>query len=416
VKRVLLVAFHFPPYDSSSGLHRTLSLAHYLPRFGWEPLVLTAHTRAYGKPKSAPDPTSASNSLVVRRACAFDAARHFSVRGRYPGALALPDRWSSWFLGAVPAGLGMIRKYKPALIWTTYPLATAHSIGAALSRLSGLPWIADFRDPMVECIDGHWFPENEAVRRARLTIERRVAQRARGATFCTDSASTIFSERHAAAGAPVCRVIENGYDPGAFDAAAAASAPPRPGALHLVHSGTLYPGLDRDPSSFLRAIARLRERGQWPKHAHVTLRATGFDAVYRPTIEQLRLGDCVSLAPAVDYATALREMLEADGLLLFQGRTSNPAVPAKAYEYLRARRPILALLDDDGETAALLRRAGVGTLAPINDVDRIEAALATFVTNLARGAHRVLDEAGSEAFSRIHRVREFAGFFAQIAA
>ena len=83
---------------------------------------------------------------VVERAFAVDAARHLAVRGRYPAIVARPDRWAAWWLGAVPRSLAMIRKYRPAAIWSTYPIATAHTIGQTLHRLSGLPWIADFRD------------------------------------------------------------------------------------------------------------------------------------------------------------------------------------------------------------------------------------------------------------------------------
>ncbi|MDH5537680.1 MAG: glycosyltransferase, partial [Betaproteobacteria bacterium] len=47
VKRVLMVAFHFPPMNVSSGIQRTLRFAQYLPEFNWEPLILSAHPRAY---------------------------------------------------------------------------------------------------------------------------------------------------------------------------------------------------------------------------------------------------------------------------------------------------------------------------------------------------------------------------------
>lgn len=48
MKRLLMIAYHFPPIHGSSGVQRTLRFARYLPEFGWEPIVLTAHTRAYG--------------------------------------------------------------------------------------------------------------------------------------------------------------------------------------------------------------------------------------------------------------------------------------------------------------------------------------------------------------------------------
>ena len=52
MKRVLMIAFHFPPLAGSSGIQRTLRFARHLPQFGWEPLVLTAHPRAYERVRS----------------------------------------------------------------------------------------------------------------------------------------------------------------------------------------------------------------------------------------------------------------------------------------------------------------------------------------------------------------------------
>src|SRR5262249_37067498 len=147
-KHVLMIAYHFPPLQVSSGLQRTLRFARYLPDFGWRPIVLTTHPRAYasrddGLLKELPD------SIPVHRAFALDASRHLAVRGKYTRLFGIPDRYSSWYLGAVPAALRLIRKYRPKAIWSTYPIATAHLIGATVHRLTGLPWVADFRDPML---------------------------------------------------------------------------------------------------------------------------------------------------------------------------------------------------------------------------------------------------------------------------
>jgi hypothetical protein len=412
-RSALLVAFHFPPFAGSSGQHRTVAMARHLGKFGWDPLVLTASERAYEHRAREADEALPSQ-VPVCRAFALDAARNLSIGGRYPRSMALPDRWVSWLFGAVPAGLRMIARHRPQVIWSTYPLATAHLIGWTLHRLSGLPWIADFRDPMVEYIGQTWYPENPAVRRSRLFVERRVAAAATAATFCTATARDIFVERHGWDPAR-CAVIENGFDEAEFEAASELPSGRDPSRLLLLHSGTLYPGPDRDPGALLGAVASLRRRGALPRQLRIILRATGFDDVYRPVIERLGLRDIVELAPALGYREALREVLDADGLLLFQGHTSNPAIPAKAYEYLRAARPILALVAEDGETAALLRRLGVGTFGPIADEHRVERALEEFLRGISAGTHRVLSVAESALLSRRHRVAEFAELMDKVA-
>ncbi|TQE98065.1 MAG: glycosyltransferase family 4 protein [Spiribacter salinus] len=73
-----------------------------------------------------------------------------------------------WALRALPVGVRVIRGERPAVIWSTYPIATAHLIGYLLHRLTGLPWIADFRDSMTEPD----YPDDPAQWRAYRRIER----------------------------------------------------------------------------------------------------------------------------------------------------------------------------------------------------------------------------------------------------
>jgi len=113
--RVLMIAYHFPPLRGSSGIQRTLRFCRYLPEFGWNPVVLTAHPRAYDDVDMA-SVREIPAGVAVHRAFALNTARHLSIRGRYPALLALPDRWSSWFAGAVTSGLVLIRRDELAAV------------------------------------------------------------------------------------------------------------------------------------------------------------------------------------------------------------------------------------------------------------------------------------------------------------
>src|SRR5690606_12002011 len=109
VKRVLMVAYHFPPLGGSSGIQRTLRFSQYLPDHGWEPIVLTAHPRAYLRTDES-QLTDIAGRVRIYRTFALDTARHLALMNRYPRLLALPDRWVSWWLGAVPKGLSLIKR------------------------------------------------------------------------------------------------------------------------------------------------------------------------------------------------------------------------------------------------------------------------------------------------------------------
>lgn len=383
VKRVLMVAFHFPPLRGSSGIQRTLKFAQYLLRFGWTPVVLSAHPRAYTN--SGDDQMrDIPSEVVVHRAFALDAARHLSVKGRYLGFMALPDRWVWWVLGAVPAGLRLLRKYRPEVIWSTYPIASAHLIGLCLHRLTGIPWIADMRDPMTD----EGYPTNPLTRRAFLWIEAQTIAHCTRAVCTTPGAIKTYERRFPEVPKSRFCLIENGYDEENFAQAelqTGASSPSAERPLTLVHSGVIYPS-ERDPIPLFQAIASLHAAGRiGPGSFRLLLRATGHDEYLAALIKEYGIDSMIVLAPHMPYREALAEMLSADGLLILQASNCNHQVPAKLYEYLRARRPILALTDPAGDTALVLRTAGIDTIAPLDSKDGIIGALSKFIDSIESG-------------------------------
>jgi len=88
----------------------------------------------------------------------------------------------------------------------------------------------------------------------------------------------------------------------------------------------------------------------------------------------------------VPYREVLREMCEADALLLMDSPGRKIGVPAKLYEYLGAGRPVLATGEGDGDLAAVLAASGVPhAIAPCNDVGRIRDAVTRLVCGIAAG-------------------------------
>lgn len=412
MNRVLMVAYHYPPMRGSSGIQRTLKFSQYLPQHGWQPLVLSASPRAYansGSDQLAEIPKEA----IVHRAFALDTSRHLAVRGRYVGWMALPDRWVTWCLGAVPAGLRMIRKYKPQAIWTTYPIASAKLIGLALHKLTGLPWIADLRDPMTD-VD---YPADPVTRRFYRWIEEKTVRNCALAVCTTPGAIVTYTKRFPDIPASRFALIENGYDEENFANAAALQKPVAPVAgrpFTLIHSGIIYPS-ERDPVPFFEALAELKAGGiVTAQRLRVVLRATAHDSYLVPLIEKFGIGDIVSLAPHIAYRDALAEMLGADGLLVLQATNCNHQIPAKLYEYLRARRPVLALTDTIGDTAAALRHAGIDTIGPLDDKAGIRAALLRFLDLAEAGRAPLASDEAVAANSRRARTAELARLLDQV--
>ena len=384
MKNVLMIAYHFPPLKGSSGIQRTLRFAQHLPRFSWKPLILTAHSRAYESTSS--DLTGdISDDMIVRRAFALDTARHLSVGGRYWGALARPDRWVSWKLGAVREGMRMIREFDPCAIWSTYPIATAHLIGAELQRRSGLPWIADFRDPMVQTN----YPPDPLVRASFQRVENDVFTAATACTFTTPSAADSYRKRFPSA-ADTITVLENGYDEETFvqvETSLKRSADNGVKKLCLLHSGIVYPS-ERDPTQLFEALGKLKADGHFqPESLEIRFRAAVHENTLRELASRHGIEDLIACMPPIPYRDALAEMLAADGLLVMQASNCNEQIPAKIYEYLRSRRPILALTDPQGDTAKVLYDAGLNTVARLDSVADIMKALPDFVESIRRNSY-----------------------------
>ncbi|MES2316915.1 MAG: polysaccharide deacetylase family protein [Pseudomonadota bacterium] len=407
--RVLLTAFHFPPQAASSGIQRTLSFSRHLGGNGWDPMVLSASPRAY----SVQNPSQLASvpaGLVVRRAFALDTKRHLGIKGRYPEALALPDRWVSWLFAGVPTGLSMIRKYRPQVLWSTFPIATSHLIALALHRVTGLPWVADFRDPMLQSS----YPVSKPQRAVFAWIERQTIMRCTAAVFTTHSARDSYVARFPSLPAEKFSVIENGYDEDGFGGAE--PVPVAPGErLTLVHSGVLY-DTGRDPGPFFEALAALKKAGKTSAASlRVILRAPGEMEEIEALVSRYQVGDIVKVEPPVPYREALAEMLAANGLVVFQGTPFNTQIPAKIYEYFRARKPILGLVDTSGETARVLRNAGFdASIAPMDNGSAIAPVLERLLVQIRKGQAYVAGEELIASSSRTHRAAQLAQVFDRI--
>ncbi|MDE2091944.1 MAG: glycosyltransferase [Gammaproteobacteria bacterium] len=411
-RNLLMVAFHIPPAAIGSGHLRPLGLARHLPSYGWSPILLSANERAYHRTDTSNKDLVPENCLVYR-SFALDARRHFGIRGKYPAILAQPDRWISWWPAAVWQGLRLIRRHQVAVIWSTYPIMTAHCIAYTLSRLTGLPWIADFRDPVMNTAT----EQGCSVLSSQQRWERRVLRHADYCVFTTPGAMDSYAEAYPQAHREGrMAVIPNGFDDEAFSAFPEPKpyTPGRP--LRLIHGGILY-RKGRNPVPFFVALARLKASGTvTAAELSVTLRASGSEKEYGAEIKRLGLEDMVTLAPPISHRQALIEQADADALLLFQGQEYDRQIPAKLYEYLRMGRPIFALVGEQGDTAAVLRETGGAEIVPIDDMQLIEKRLVEFIRVLREGRAPKADEKAVQQYSRRHGAIKLAELLGRAAS
>lgn len=417
-KKALFVAYHYPPVAVSSGYQRTLAFTRYLPDFGWQSSVLTVSNKAYDRWEPANEAMIPPHVDVIK-AWARDTQRHLSLSGRYLRLMALPDKWQSWILGGLLAGLKAIRKERPQVIISTYPIASAHVLGYLLHRFTGIPWVADFRDPMAQ----DDYPTDPVVHKSFLWVERKVFKHASRVVFVTESAADCYRERYPETPADKICVLPNGYDEQVFQdieaqlSAEQASveqvseeqAPACSSKLTFVHSGIVYPN-ERDPRALIMAISQLKQAGVISAdNFQLTLRATGHDSYIDELMQQAGIVELVTLAPPVPYQEALKEMLNTDVLLLLQSPGCNAQIPVKAYEYLRTARPVLALTDPEGETGRLISSVPGNTVVELTDVEAIADAIGhIYEQPPASAAEQIKISESVSRFSRTHTAEMLA--------
>lgn len=406
----LIVSPHFPP-DRGPATHRVLRFVRHLAEAKWDVTVLTLSPEAY-RPGTPLDPALADRiprDVYVVRTSAWrileavgemrgstgaKPARHARaarevaragwtrrVRDACGDLVSLPDRDIGWWPIAVRAGRRILRDRPADVIVSTAPPFTAHLIAASLSRSSGAAWLADFRDP--------WSRAPWALERRTTSwqgwvhrrLERRTITRATRVTLNTERMRNDFALHYPQAPAGHFVALPNGFD-AAVLRAVHAIRPPVDGPLVLTHAGTLYGA--RDPAVLFRALAVLMRRpGVCAGQLRVQLvgaLSPGFDA--RRLVAELGLADVVSFRTPVAHTEALRLLASSHALLLFQQGT-DLQVPAKLYEYVGLRRPVLAVAPAKSAVADVLERTRLGVVVPPDQEQRLVEALAELLTQRA---------------------------------
>ena len=402
--KVLFVAYHFPPIQTSSGVHRVLAFSKYLKEHGWAVTVLTVKPYAYSDIRNENFELIPKYVNVVR-AFALETRRHLSFKGRYSGLMALPDQWQSWIVGGFISGLRSIWRERPNVILSTYPIASAHCIAYFLHRVTGIPWVADLRDPMAQ----DDYPTDPVVWKMFSWIEKKIFNYANKITVTTEGTAELYRKRYEASADKIV-VIPNGFDEDCFSEIEHKVVDEFRNSekITLLHSGLLYPK-ERDPSNFFKAIAELKDEGHIEaQKVEIILRSSGNEDDYQQRINELGIDDVVFLKPSVPYKEAVSEMLAVDGLLIFQADNCNQQIPAKIYEYIYARKPILGLATLQGDTGRLLHELGIPTIAALEDAAQVKNELHRFIQMIADGNYQLPEESCVMRYSRRSGVETLA--------
>jgi len=397
LKKILLVAYHYPPEGSSSGVLRTLKFSKYLPEFGWRPHVLTVKEDFY-RQRDEQLAREVPPEVTVHRTFALDTQRY----------LGIPDRFVGWVPFGISAAKKIIREERIDAIFSTSPLPSAHLIAYRLKKRFGIPWVTDFRDPWIE--EGLW-PKPGTLRfRIESFLENKVVSAADRVSVTTGGLKQELTQRYPQLSEDKFVVIENGFDEADFIKIQEETNPDSNGFL-ILHAGMVNSEF-RDPFPVLEALAELTQRGELKRKLRVCFLGGGSyveSEAFAARVRQLAAPEIVEVKKRVSYFDGLRLLLRSHALLLLQdSEDTRNLTPAKAFESLRAKKPILALMQE-GATADLIRSTDSGFLLDRKNPESMRKTMQKLLTRADENVSHSSRLNGIERYERRHLTERLAG-------
>jgi len=406
-----------------SGVQRTLKFVKYLPQFGWNPTVLTVTPTGYYARDESLLSELTDAGIRIERVGSLDPNRLFRKKGtvKMPREwtrklysmvtdfLFIPDTKIGWKRKAVAAASEILARENFSVIFATAPPFTDMLIGLELREKFNIPLVVDYRDPW------HAYPHKHFPtpyhRWKNSSLEKRVLKRASGVITTNRRVKELILKSYKFLDYKDITILSQGYDPADFTpGAAAVPAGGTNGKMNITHAGVFYGG--RSPGPFLRAVKRLSETDP-DLFAALELTFVGvMQAQYRRMIGRLGLEDKVTLTGYLEHGECVRRMQASD--VLWLTLDNDRQSPGKLYEYLGARKPILALVPD-GFVRQTLEDTGAAVICPPDDENAIAAAIKGLYGMHSGAGLPVPDEKEVLRYDRVGITGELSKIFAFLA-
>ena len=454
MKKAFLISYRFPP-QGGGGVQRTLKYTRYLRDFGWEPVVHTARNPFWDVwDESLVDEIPEGVEVCKTRTFEIEKVEHAlrgllgSLRGnraRQGGAkvaepatpepvstsskkssgrgglgrineflhkrLMIPDQQIFWVLPALAGGIREVRRTKASLIHTSSPPNSLHLYGGLLARWTGLPWVADFRDPWT---DGprrrRNYVNNPLREKIENAMERWVVRHADHVVVTAPPLRERFLKKYDFLKQEDISVITNGYDVHDFEAATAMVEKllPETG-FHLTGTGNIE---NMFPAEHLfGAIASACAKHEGLRRDLAVHLVGAKRGPYDDLLADLGLQDRVRYEGWVPHVESIRYLQESDALLMCmipQSGGGNEKLSGKGFEYLFMRKPFLCLAKP-GLTSELFAQTELAHIVDPYDEAGIERELISLYEN--RNGDAVANEELVQKFDRRNLTGELAEIF-----
>ena len=394
MKRVLIISYYWPP-TGGSGVQRWVKFAKYLPSEGWQPVIYTPENpeqlavdeslaaevpeaaevvktriiepyelykkllRRSGHSKEAVEvnPVNAQNKSLLQKAAMW-------VRGN----LFRPDPRCLWIGPSVRFLKKYLSEHPVDLIVSTGPPQSMHMIGLRLSRETGLPWIADFRDPWTKIFYFKHLSMTPATERWHKKMEKKVLDEASAVVAVSP---LVQQEFQAMTDTPV-ELITNGFDECDFSSEPCTQA--YGGASQeftITHTGLF--AADGNPTVLWDVLAEKCHADEaFRKLLRIKLIGKTDDQILKALKDRGLESSLINMGYQT-HSVAVEQQRQASVLILPLRKEPEyrAVLPGKLFEYLASQRPILGIGQPDGAMAMIVNETRTGTVIDWNDKEGI---------------------------------------------
>ena len=431
MKNVLMIAYWFPPAGGTE-VHRTVKFAKYLPHFGWNPIVLTIQKE--NKYLETGDPSFLNElpkSLKIHRSNIielYDLYRIFGGRkkqgsgdldlvqsknadalihkvARIAHSLSVPDATVGWYPFAIREGAKIFKMNHIDVIYSTSPQETGHLVAKSLAQKYKKPWVADFRDPWLRTA---FVPQKPfLLGKLNVHMEKKVLDKATKITVAWPNILNDMKERYEDFDMKKTVVITNGFDEQDF-------LDIIPKTFHkftIIYTGRLH--AKRNSESLLRAIDMLLNKKPELKNDIQIIFIGRLDPSTTSLLEEISIGNVVTIIPNVPHSESLSYLLGADVLFL---NTLEDYVPGKLFEYLRSKKPILALVHKDTTVAKIVSSTKSGVVIDPTKTEEIKDVILEMYEKYRKGTLKLDrdDDSVIYQYERKESTRKLAEVFNEI--